>query len=248
MVFIGTAGWGIPAPIADEFPGSGSHLDRYARVFGCTEVNSSFKRDHLPSTYARWAAATPAGFRFAVKLPHQISHRCRLEGVGEPLDRFLAGVRELGERLGPLLLQLPPSLALDARVANTFFAVLRHRYEGPVVCEPRHADWFGPRAELVFARHRIARVAADPPTVSGAGQPGGWLGDRVDGGVTYVRLHGAPVVYRSSYTSARIAQWADDVHRWSAIRDGWCVFDNTASGAAAANALEFSRRMSRAFG
>ncbi len=244
MVFIGTAGWGIPAAVSDEFPGHGSHLDRYARVFGCAEINSSFKHDHRPSTYARWASATPAGFRFAVKMPHHISHRCRLEGAVEPLEHFLGGVGELGERLGPLLLQLPPSLAFDARIANTFFAVLRRRYEGPVVCEPRHADWFGPRAELVFARHRIGRAAADPAPVGGSERPAGWLGDRVSRGVAYLRLHGTPVVYRSSYSEARIAQWADDVNRWSANRDGWCVFDNTANGAATSNALEMARRMS----
>lgn len=242
-VFIGTAGWSIPRPVADRFPGTDSWLERYARVLRCAEINSSFKHDHRPATYARWAAATPPGFRFSVKLPHAITHDRRLEGVVELLERFLGGVSELGDRLGPLLVQLPASVAIAPRIANTFFAVLRRRFEGTIVFEPRHADWFGKSAELLCARYRIGRVGADPARVPGAELPGGWLGDAEKRGVAYLRWHGSPVVYRSSYSTERIAQWASDMGAWRERCDCWCVFDNTASGAAAQNALELASRM-----
>lgn len=244
-VRIGTAGWSIPRAVADRFDGPGAHLDRYARVFGAAEIDSSFKHEHRASTYARWAAATPPCFLFAVKLPHEVTHRRRLDDVAEPLDRFLGLVGELGDRLGPLLLQLPPSFGLDVGVVETFFGVLRRRFDGAVVCEPRHADWFTPAAERLLTGHRIGRVAADPARVPGAERPGGWLGDADRRGVAYFRQHGAPVVYRSSYAPERIAALASEVRAGSGRADVWCIFDNTASGAAAPNALELMELVER---
>lgn len=243
MVYIGTAGWSIPRPVGERFPGEGSHLARYARVLPCSEINSTFKHEHRPSTYERWAAATPPAFRFAVKLPHSITHARRLVGATEPLERFLADIAPLGDRLGPLLVQLPGSFAFAPRVVDTFFAVLRRRFPGAVVCEPRHADWFGPAAERIYARYRIGRVGADPARLAGAEHPGGWLGDAHARGTAYWRWHGTPVIYRSSYPLAQIALWLAEVRARSECCDCWCIFDNTASGAAAANALELSELM-----
>ena len=177
MVHIGTAGWTIPRAVAERFPAEGSSLERYSRVLSCSEINSTFKHEHRPSTYARWAATTPPGFRFAVKLPHGITHARKLVGTIDLLQRFLGDIAVLGDRLGPLLVQLPASFALAPRVVDTFFAVLRRRFEGSVVCEPRHVDWFGPAAERIYLRYRIGRVGAEPARVAGAEQPGGWLGD-----------------------------------------------------------------------
>src|SRR5690349_23923685 len=117
-VRVGTAGWSIPARFADAFPGTGSHLERYARRFDAAEINSSFYRPHRPETYARWAASVPDGFRFAVKVPREVTHRRRLAGAADVLDRFLGEAGALGEKLGPLLVQLPPSLAFDAATAE----------------------------------------------------------------------------------------------------------------------------------
>lgn len=75
---IGTAGWSIPARHAQAVPAEGSQLQRYATALGGVEINSSFYRPHRPETYARWAASTPASFRFAVKCPRAITHEARL--------------------------------------------------------------------------------------------------------------------------------------------------------------------------
>ena len=78
---IGTAGWSIPKAVANAFPASGSHLARYAQVLNAAEINTSFYRNHRPEVYARWAAQTPDGFRFAVKLPRTITHDQRLRAA-----------------------------------------------------------------------------------------------------------------------------------------------------------------------
>lgn len=236
-VRIGTAGWSIPKLSAAAFPMEGTHLERTARVMPMTEVNSSFYRPHKPETWARWAASTPLGFRFAVKLPKAISHDARLAGVEAALDRFLAEAGMLGDRFGPLLVQLPPSLRFDRAVAEEFFTLLRARFDGDVVCEPRHASWFTQAAEALLVAHRVARVAADPAPVAGAGEPGGWDGLR------YWRLHGSPVMYRSAYEPAVLDALAERLAAEAALRPVWCVFDNTADFHAVDDALATMARL-----
>jgi uncharacterized protein YecE (DUF72 family) len=227
---IGTAGWSIAQPFRGRFPNSGSALERYAAQFDAVEINSSFYRPHRPQTYLRWAASVPGDFRFAMKFPKLITHERRLHDVGDPLDRFLAEVGSLGEKLGPLLLQLPPSLAFDAAVAGDFLALLRARFGGSVVCEPRHATWFTPEAETFLGEAHVARVAADPSRFVQAAAPGGWPG------LAYYRLHGSPRRYYSEYGTPYLEDLAGRLAVGVAA-ENWCVFDNTASGAALSDAL-----------
>src|SRR5690606_30485903 len=138
-VRIGCAGWAIPKIAAERMPGEGSHLARYAAALDAVEINSSFHRPHAAKVYERWAAAVPPSFRFAVKLPRTITHEHALVGAAGELDAFLEQVAGLGGKLGPLLVQLPPSHAWDARVAPRFFRALRARFDGLVACAPRHA-------------------------------------------------------------------------------------------------------------
>jgi uncharacterized protein YecE (DUF72 family) len=235
---IGTAGWTIPRRHAEGFPGEGSHLQRYARVFNAAEINSSFHRPHARTTYERWAAAVPGHFRFGVKVPREITHTQRLVETEAALDAFARQVSGLGERLGPLLVQLPPSLPFEPSIAASFFAALRSRFEGPAVCEPRHATWFAPEGDELLIRWRIARVAADPARAPRADEPGGWPD------LQYFRLHGSPRVYFSEYPPERIAHYAARLRcAANAGREVWCIFDNTASGAAAGNALALAESL-----
>ena len=227
---IGTAGWNIPSQHAAAFPPDGSHLARYAARLPAVEINSSFYRPHRPATYARWAATVPEEFRYAVKLPKEISHTLRLVGAEAALARFLDEAGQLGPKLGPLLLQLPPSLGFDAATADAFLALLRQRHDGAVVCEPRHPSWFGGEGDALLTRHRVARVGADPPPAPGATRPGGWPGLR------YFRLHGAPRMYYSPYAPERLARLAA-LLRQPGSPETWVIFDNTAEGAAWADAL-----------
>jgi uncharacterized protein YecE (DUF72 family) len=236
MIRVGTAGWQVPRPSADRFSPAPSQLERYATRFTAVEINSSFYRPHRPQTYARWAAATPESFRFAVKLRRTLTHERRLRDCGDLLAAFLQEIAPLGERLGPLLVQLPPSLAFEAATAEAFFADLRRRHAGPVACEPRHPTWFAPAAESLLGAHRIARVAADPACVPAAAEPGGWPD------LLYVRLHGSPRAYFSPYPPAELERWAKRLVQ-SLAAERWCVLDNTGSGAAAGDALDLQARL-----
>jgi uncharacterized protein YecE (DUF72 family) len=231
-IFVGCAGWSIARAHAEEFPEPGTHLERYAQRLPAVEINSSFYRPHQPQTYARWAASTPQAFRFAVKLPRAITHTRRLRDSNDLLERFLAEAGNLGEKLGPILVQLPPSLRFEEAVAREFFADLRARFAGEVVCEPRHASWFTPEGDDVLVRAQIARVAADPPPVRAAAVPGGWSR------LVYYRLHGSPVMYESDYEASYLKTLAQAVRTAAETATVWCIFDNTALGAATVNALD----------
>ncbi|MET3858669.1 uncharacterized protein YecE (DUF72 family) [Rhizobium sp. OAE497] len=99
-------------------------------MFDGVEINSTFYRRHKTSTFARWAESVPDSFRFAVKIPKEISHTRAMKDIAEPFDTFLEDTAPLGEKRGPLLCQLPPSLAFDADVLQTAFKVVRHADDG----------------------------------------------------------------------------------------------------------------------
>lgn len=235
-VRVGCAGWALARGHQPMFDAGASHLARYATRFDAVEINSSFYRRHRAATYARWAASVPATFRFSVKVPKAITHGARLIEPDAALDEFVGDVGALGTTLGCLLVQLPPSLQLDPTVAEQFFVALRARYAGWIALEPRHITWFGSDAEALLTRYRVARVAADPPRAPDAMVPGGWPG------LVYYRMHGSPRTYYSEYDDSRLGQLAAEIMAYA--RDDvpvWCIFDNTALGAATPNALELQR-------
>jgi uncharacterized protein YecE (DUF72 family) len=234
-IYIGCAGWNVRKDHADLFAGQGTHLERYASRFGCVEINSSFYRPHRRTTYQRWAASTPADFRFAVKFPKQVTHESRLRSLEPQIEQFVAEVGGLGEKLGTVLVQLPPSLKFDFEVVDEFFRELRKHMASSVACEPRHATWFTDTAETLLHQHRIARVAADPSVVPLAAIPGG------HGECVYFRWHGSPRIYYSSYDEAALRKLAEHARTASeAGKTVWCIFDNTAAGAAVLNAVKLN--------
>lgn len=235
MINIGTAGWSIPLKNALDFPPNGTALERYSAVFPVAEINSSFHRPHRASTWARWRDSVPRGFRFSVKIPKEITHARKLLDCSEALDRFIAEVDGLKEKLAVLLVQLPPKLGFDESVAGSFFAELLSRSSAAIACEPRHPGWFTPGAQSLLCRLGVSRVAADPAVCPEAALPGGWTG------LSYTRLHGTPVMYRSSYAD-RIQSYAARLEAEAGGgQDVWCIFDNTASSAAAGDALALMR-------
>jgi uncharacterized protein YecE (DUF72 family) len=233
-IYVGCAGWSLPREQWPQFPPEGTHLLRYAQCLTAVEINSSFYRPHRQVTYEKWAASVSEGFRFSVKLPKSITHQHRLRDCEGLLDEFLGQCAGLGEKLGCLLIQLPPSFAFDAALVEDFFASLRARYEGSLALEPRHASWKD--AEALLQQARVARVAADPAPFEGSEQPAGWAG------LQYWRLHGSPRIYYSAYSTDWLERLAQQLQ--TARENGiasWCIFDNTASGAAVANALQLQQ-------
>jgi len=228
-LYLGTAGWNVPIACREKVGGEGSHLERYARAMNATEINSSFHRSHRRTTYERWARHTPNAFRFAVKLPKTVTHTAG-SAVLE-LERFIEESAGLGDKLAIFLLQFPPAKEFDRQSAGDLFVALQQRSPAALVCEPRHASWFTPEADEWLARHRVSRVAADPARAKDADQPGGWKEMR------YFRLHGSPRVYYSSYEESALIALKAQLCKGGAAIENWCIFDNTASGAALSNAL-----------
>lgn len=237
---VGCAGWAIVRGAAPLFPKDGSHLERYAAVFGSVEINSSFYRSHQANTYARWASSVPPHFRFSVKLPRSMSHEQRLSGIEENLAQFAGEVAALGGKLGCVLVQLAPRHAFDLAIAGDFMARIRAAFTCMIACEARHPSWFADDATTLLARHAITRVSADPPK--------GELGLHVPTtAAVYMRLHGTPRVYYSSYADNYLEQLAENLAIYaSAGRVAWLIFDNTAAGAALPNAVAVRKKVTPA--
>ena len=235
---IGCAGWALPKEARAAFLPEGSHLERYASRLNAVEINSSFYRPHKPATYARWAASVPLDFRFSVKLPKAITHERRLVDCQDLLDTFLAEAGQLGDKLGCLLVQLPPSLAFQADRADAFFTLLRERHAGHAVIEPRHTSWFGADGSALLARHRVGLVLADPAPCTGVAWALAHEGD-VSAQIAYYRLHGSPHIYHDTYGQACLKALSHRMREEAQhVESVWCVFDNTALGAATFNALD----------
>jgi uncharacterized protein YecE (DUF72 family) len=212
---IGTAGWSLPTKLGR----SGTRLHQYSRIFNCVEVNSSFYRPHRIRTWAKWASETPDSFRFSVKAPKTITHENKLRTAEYLLRDFLEQIKPLEEKIGPLLFQLPPSLAFHPAVTEEFFAVLRTLYRGEIVVEPRNTTWFDTTVEALLKKYGIARAAADPPAGDlAAKEPGG------DSDLVYYRLHGSPRPYYSKYENLFLSALANKVQD---CRNAWIIFDNT---------------------
>ena len=224
-VRIGLAGWSeAVSRYRSHFPSEGTGLARYTGTFDFVEVNVTFYRAVREATLAGWAEQTPPGFRFSVKINRSVTHAARLSPNAR-LEDALLPVRALGDKVGALLVQLPPTLDFDAERAATFLARLRASYAGMVAWEPRHPGWDDARADDLLAAHGVTRVLTEIP---GPDTPHSSRG-------CYVRLHGTPRRYRSSYSDADLSTLA----AWLAEEAGpsYVVFDNTAGPAGVANAM-----------
>ena len=237
---VGCAGWAIASAHRHLFRPGESVLASYATLFKVAEINSSFHRPHQRKTYERWAAAVPAGFRFSVKLPKTITHELRLRQAGPLLDRFIDESSGLGDKLGCLLVQLPPTLVFDARLASTFVLMLRRRWSGGIAFEPRHVSWFGAAADALWARHGIARVGTDPAVDAAARNASG------SGPLRYWRWHGSPRIYYSDYDEIALRDLAAEViQQTPAGTEAWIIFDNTAHGFATPNAARLQELLAK---
>ncbi len=163
----------------------------------------------------------------------------KLRDAESDVSEFVQQIAPLGEKLGCLLLQLPPSLALDEISARDFFSLLRGLTQARVVCEPRHASWFTDEGAQMLKSAGVACVRAHPSPVAGL-EPVG------DPRTFYIRLHGSPEIYYSAYDEPFIEAVAERIiearHSSSEI---WCIFDNTARGEAIPNALMLMEKLAR---
>jgi uncharacterized protein YecE (DUF72 family) len=235
-IHIGLAGWSEAvsrhrASFPTAFDPTATALAKYATAFGFVEINASFYRQFRAETYAKWADDVPENFRFSVKMHRLITHYTRLKNAAL-LEPFFESVAGLGEKLAVVLVQLPPSLIFDPVAARIFFDALRARHAGPVACEPRHESWRQVEALSLLCDHHVGLVRVDVPVPEREADH--------DDSPIYIRLHGAPRRYYSSYGSEQLMQTAEFL-RLNPRRRRFVVFDNTASSAAVRNGLELTR-------
>ena len=252
---VGTSGWRYPSWRGDFYPAGLRQRDELAHLAGelnAVELNGSFYSLQRPSSYASWAEQVPDDFVFAVKGGRFITHMRRLVGVQPALANFFAsGLLALGAKLGPVLWQLPASLAFDEKLLGDFFALLPRSTEAagalaqlhdaklpegrtlttPLVSapirhalEPRHDSFHSPSARNLLERNEIAMVMAD--------SAGTWpTFDVVTAELVYVRLHGDTTLYHSGYSGAALEVWAARVRGWADEGlDVHVYFDNDARG------------------
>jgi uncharacterized protein YecE (DUF72 family) len=232
---IGTAGWALPKALRVNQSANKSVLEHYADRFNAVEINSSFYRPHRRSTYERWSASVPDSFRFSVKLPRVITHELGLVGCQSETESFVQSASGLAHKFAVLLVQLPPSRKFDESAAAAFFKVLRGETSANIVCEARNSSWFISEATALFEAYGVTRVVADPVPL------GCELAPRPDSRFAYYRLHGSPRMYYSAYS---ISYLQDAAAALRANAESWCIFDNTAAGAAWSDAAMLQRLVS----
>lgn len=228
-IHIGTSGWnyhhweGIFYPAG--YPRK-TWLQYYGQHFATVEVNATFYRLPLVSTFENWRINTPEKFLMAVKANRFITHIKRLRDPVEPLSRFFSRVRVLGEKLGPILFQLPPSLAYGESVCESFFTTLIP-YEHRCALEVRHASWLEEKALLMLEKYGIAFCISD----TAHRYP---YCEAVTADFVYIRLHGSKKLYASEYTEEELRMWAEKIRSWG--RETFVYFDNDFAGYAPRNA------------
>jgi uncharacterized protein YecE (DUF72 family) len=205
-------------------------FQRYAEDFDTVEINASFYRLPLATTFEGWRDKAPPGFRYAVKVNRFITHLKKLNGVEEEVARFIALARPLGPALGPLLYQLPPSLHKDLPRLEAFLKLLPPDLEQ--VFEFRHKSWYDEEVLDMLDSHGVGFVSHD---LKGIESPR-WASGRT----AYVRFHGAGGKYWGRYSDDALLRWTDWIAEQLELgRSVWCYFNNDIHG----HALEDARTL-----
>ena len=235
-LWIGTSGWqyddwrGVLYP---EGVPQRAWLERYAESFRCVEVNNAFYRLPERSTFERWHDQTPDGFVVAVKASRYLTHIKRLQDPGEPVERLLDRAKGLGDRLGPFLLQLPPTLRVEPERLDACLAAFPDRCR--VAVEPRHDSWWTDEIEEILTKRGAALCWPDR---HGPISPH-WV--TADWG--YVRLHEGTARHpRTAYGRQALKTWLDRIRgAWPQKADVYVFFNNDHAGAAVENAKTLQR-------
>lgn len=229
-VIVGTSGWnydhwrGVFYP--EGLPRS-RWLEHYAGTFATVELNASFYRSMRPQTFEKWRKTTPEGFIWAIKANRFITHIRRLADVEDSLMRFMASTEPLKEKRGPVLFQLPPSLAFDKVLAEEFMSLKK---EGDLwVIEARNKSWATDKALACLRERGVAWCISDT-----AGRYP--LLVTVTAGFAYIRLHGSRRLYASCYTQEELEKWAETIVSLGV--DTYVYFDNDFMGHAPVNARQ----------
>ena len=227
-LFVGTSGWSYMHWSGHFYPEElkpDRYLEHYLKQFSSVELNSSFY--HLPgrSVTEGWVRRTPADFRFCPKLSRFITHIKRLKDCEEAVEKFFAAFEPMQDKMGPVLVQLPPGLEYDRKLAEGFFNLLKSefgRYRFAV--EVRNSSWIIDEFFGLLRDYKIALVTAD----SGGRFPGH---EALTAGFAYLRFHGPDKLYASKYGEEGLRDHAASIRIWLGEgREVWAFFNNDFNG------------------
>ncbi|GGE26915.1 hypothetical protein GCM10007276_00060 [Agaricicola taiwanensis] len=226
QIRIGCSGWhytGWRGLFYPEKMPTKDFLAYYGQCFSTTELNNPFYRLPKAQTAAAWREGTPEGFLFAWKASRYLTHLKRLKDPEEPLSRMMGVAGHLKEKLGPILVQLPPSMKVDRERLARFLGALPKGQR--FTLEFRHPSWYEAEVFDLLSDHDVALCLSDH-----ADAPAPW---EVTASFVYVRGHGPGGRYYGHYSDETLKQWGDDVGRWrSGRRDVFVYFDNDQKTAA----------------
>jgi uncharacterized protein YecE (DUF72 family) len=231
VIHIGTSGWCYPywkgAFYPRDLPNS-QMLEHYCRYFNSVEINGSFYRLPNPSTLIRWREISPAGFCFSAKASRYLTHMKKLRDPQPTLSIFLERMQTLGDKLGPILLQLPPHWHFNAWRLEKLLTVLSADFR--YAFEFRDHSWLNEQCFDLLARNNAALCLYE---LAGYRSP-----QRITADLVYLRLHGPAAAYQGSYDHTALQDLARSLRGWSNQGlDVYCYFDNDQQGYAACNAL-----------
>ncbi|MEJ8757239.1 DUF72 domain-containing protein [Pontibacter sp. H259] len=232
-LYIGTSGWSYRWQEVLYPPDlkSADRLGYYATQFNAIEINSSFYHFTMAKTVEKWLATTPSYFKFVPKLNQEITHKRKFEDVAAPLDKFMTSYSLMGERLGPVLVQIAGSFRFHKPTAEMFYRLLRDKYpQQPFALEARHVSWFTDEAQDLMRDYNITTVIAS----AGKRFPGT---EATTSDIAYLRLHGDEKMYSSAYSDEKLERYAYMAKDW--LEDGkqvWAFFNNTILGNAVLDA------------
>ena len=239
MILVGTSGWQYKHWRNTFYPAGlpgRSWLEHYAERFATVEVNNAFYRLPERDTFAKWRARTPADFRVAVKMSRYLTHIRRLREPAEPVQRFMSRADALGDRLGPVLLQLPPSLSIDLIALDEVLRQFPDTIQ--VAVEPRHRSWWVDDTRRLLEKHHAALCWADR-----LGRPVTPLWRTT--GFGYLRMHEGRAQPGPRYGPAALKTWLDRIAHAYATEPVYVYFNNDPGGAAITDARAFAARARR---
>jgi len=229
--YIGTSGWHYEHWRYRFYPEhltKAKWLEFYANHFTTVELNNSFYRLPSEDAFANWHSSSPTNFTFAVKVSRFITHIKRLKDVDEAVERFITRARILGEKLGPLLYQLPPNMHRNDERLDLFLARLPQEMKH--VVEFRHSSWLNEEVFEILHKHNVGLCVFDMPEFSCP------LVATAD--FAYVRFHGSTWLYGSCYSDEELADWAKRLANLSAnLKAIYIYFNNDAEAFAVRNAI-----------
>ncbi|MCX7983148.1 MAG: DUF72 domain-containing protein [Syntrophales bacterium] len=217
-IFIGTSGWTYTHWAGTFYPhGLPRHrwISFYMTQFPTVELNASFYRSIRPDTYIKWRNLSPPGFLWSVKVSRVITHIKRLKNCEEAVSKFLEGVSLLGERLGCLLIQLPPSLSFERETVKAFRPLIPHHFK--VAIEARNKTWFTQECIDTLRELGLGWCISDT-----AGRYP--YREEITTDFVYIRLHGSQSLYRSCYTDEELETWKEKIKDWK--KETYVYFDN----------------------